>query len=143
MAGSPALVNVDAVSACAGLEVLGFEHCAALSQLAAMSGCRRFRKIYLRHCGGVSDLEFLQIDTGLSSGFKANYCSTDHYKGLKPYDFRPSWCEEHDTGFCCAWVTYSSPTHTCEEEWCYENDVCDWDLIGWGDVCFANPEKLK
>ena len=88
-----------------------------------------------------SAFEFLHVDTGLSSKFKPNYCTTDHYKGLTPYNFRPSWCEEHDTGFCCAWVTYSSPTHTCEEEWCYESDVCDWDLIGWGDVCFVNEEK--
>lgn len=88
-----------------------------------------------------SDFEFLQLDTGLSAEFKSNNCTTDHYKGLTPYDFRPSWCEEHEGGFCCAWVTYSSPAHTCEEEWCYESDICDWDLIGWGDVCFANEEK--
>ena len=28
-----------------------------------------------------SDFEFLQIDTGLSSKFKPNYCTTNHYKG--------------------------------------------------------------
>jgi hypothetical protein len=93
--------------------------------------------------GDDSTFEFLQLDTGLHTDFKANNCTTNHYKDLKPYDFRPSWCEEHENGFCCAWVTYSSPSHTCEEEWCYTNDICDWDLIGWGDVCFANPEKHK
>jgi len=85
--------------------------------------------------------EYTLLDTGITAKFKANNCTTNHYKGLTPHDYRPSWCEEYDDGFCCAWVTFSSPVHTCEEEWCYWSDTCDWDLIGWEAVCFANEEK--
>ena len=76
------------------------------------------------------------FDTGLSSGFKANNCSTDHYGDLKPYNIRPRHCEIYDSGYCCAWVTEFSSEHVCMEEWCYWEDTCDWDLNGWGEECF-------
>jgi hypothetical protein len=94
---------------------------------------------------GESNPSHLMLDTGLTSLLEANYCFTDHYGGLTPYQNRPNSCEFYEgEGFCCKWTSDSSDSYLCEEEWCYWEDTCDWDLNGWGEVCtLKNKEDAK
>ena len=88
---------------------------------------------------------FVLIDTGITAALEPNYCFTGHYGGLSPYYNRPNSCEIYeDEGFCCKWTSDSSDSYLCEEEWCYWEDTCDWDLNGWGEVCtLKNKEDTK
>jgi hypothetical protein len=86
---------------------------------------------------------YTPIDTGITTGFKANNCTTDHYGDMKPYNVRPRHCETYDNGYCCAWVTEFSSEHVCMEEWCYWEDTCEWDLNGWGEECYLKPNDKE
>ena len=88
-------------------------------------------------------VRYTPIDTGITTGFKANNCTTDHYGDMKPYNVRPRHCETYDNGYCCAWVTEFSSEHICMEEWCYWEDTCEWDLNGWGEECYLKPNDKE
>jgi hypothetical protein len=89
--------------------------------------------------------EYVFVDTGLTAKFKANNCTTDHYGDMQPYNIRPKHCEAYDGGYCCSWVTEFSSEHVCMEEWCYREDMCEWDLTdpGWGEQCYLIPGNSK
>ena len=50
----------------------------------------------------------------------------------EPYYHSPEWCTEYGlgVGYCCTWTTYDSYGYSCEEEWCWWDDICDWDFMG-------------
>lgn len=85
---------------------------------------------------------WLLPDTGLDVRMLPNYCFTGHFDGLAPFYVRPNTCDVYEgEGFCCKWTTETTEHHLCEEEWCYWEDTCDWDLNGWGEVCHLKGEK--
>tara|TARA_R110002110_G_scaffold68831_9_gene186128 strand:- start:63 stop:458 length:396 start_codon:yes stop_codon:yes gene_type:complete len=121
----------------------------ALLTLALSSGCETIymqNTVYQYDVVETEDVKdpawFILLDTGLSSELEINNCFTDHYGGLTPYQNRPNSCEFYEgEGFCCKWTSDSTESYICEEEWCYWEDTCDWDLNGWGEVCALKQVK--
>jgi hypothetical protein len=120
----------------------------ALGLTAAM-GCET---IYLHNTVYQHDVDsseeeryFVVLDTGLTVALESNYCLTGHFGDLKPFYTRPNLCEAYEgEGYCCKWTTESTEDYLCEEEWCYWQDTCDWDLNGWGEVCtLKDKENVK
>ena len=55
---------------------------------------------------------------------------TEHC-GYDPYPYPLEWAD-YCVGDCCAWETYDG-MWTCQETWCYDYSVCEWDVT---EVCF-------
>jgi len=91
----------------------------------------------------IDKTEWLVLETELDwTRLLPNYCFTGHFDNLAPFYIRPNTCEIYEgEGFCCKWTSETTQHHICEEEWCYWEDTCDWDLNGWGEVCHMKEEK--
>ena len=83
--------------------------------------------------------EVVYVDPGptpyvVSTVVVENVCYPENY--YEPFYSTPNWCEDYGVGlgYCCSWASGTSFGSGCEEEWCWWDDMCMWELVG--ETCY-------